>query len=69
MLYMMVGSPHFNSPLLNLPVFLFCCAFPVSSEIPDLYDISDLLEFLSCFTSQNKEIKGGNYFFDVCCVN
>jgi len=38
-------------------------AGPVSSEI------SDLLFFLSCFASQNKAIKPGNYFFDVCCVN
>jgi len=22
-----------------------------------------------CFSSQNKEIRCGNYFFDVCCVN
>ena len=36
---------------------------PVSSEI------SDLLLFLSYFASQNKEIKSGNYFLDVCCVN
>jgi len=37
--------------------------FPVSSEISDLY------LFVSYFASQNKEIKFGNYFFDVCCVN
>jgi len=36
---------------------------PVSSKI------SDLLLFLSYFTSQNKGIKFCNYFFDVCCVN
>jgi len=36
---------------------------PVSSEI------SDLLLFFSYFSSQNKELKSGNYFFDVCCVN
>jgi len=41
---------------------------PVSSEISDLCEISDLL-FLSYFASQNKEIKSGNYFFDLCCVN
>ena len=41
---------------------------PVSSEISDLCEIPDLL-FLSYFASQNKEIKSGNYFFDVCCVN
>jgi len=32
-------------------------------------EISDLLFFLSYFASQNKEIKSGNYFFDVCCAN
>jgi len=37
--------------------------YPVSNEI------SDLLFFLSYFTSQNKKIQFGNYFFDVCCVN
>jgi len=42
---------------------------PVSSEIPDFCEISDLLLFLSCFTSKNKEIRFGNYFFDVNCVN
>ena len=31
--------------------------------------ISDLLFFVSYFTSQNKGIKFGYYFFDVCCVN
>jgi len=41
----------------------------MSSEISDLCEISDLLLFLSYFASQNKEIKPGNYFFDVCCVN
>ena len=45
------------------------CLIPVSSEISDLYEISDLLLFLSYFTSQNKEIKICNYFFGVCCVN
>jgi len=33
---------------------------PVSSEISDLCEISDLLLFLSYFASQNKEIKSGN---------
>jgi len=42
---------------------------PVSSEISDLCEISDLLLFFSYFASQNKEIKSGNYFSDVCCVN
>jgi len=42
---------------------------PVSSEFSDLCKISDLLLFLSYFSSQNKEIKSGNYIFDVCCVN
>jgi len=41
----------------------------VSSEISDLCEISDLLVFFSSFAFQNKEIKSGNYFFDVCCGN
>jgi len=32
-------------------------------------EISDLLLFLSYFTSENKEIKYGDCFFGVCCVN
>ena len=43
--------------------------YPVSSEISDLCEISDLLLFLNYFTFQNKEIKFGNHFFNVCCVN
>jgi len=35
----------------------------------DLCENSDLLMFFSCFASQNKEIKSGNYFSDVCWVN
>ena len=42
---------------------------PVSSEISDLCEISDLVLFFSYSASQNKEITFGNYFFDVCCVN
>jgi len=38
---------------------------PVSSEISDLCEISDLLLFFSYFASQKKEIKSGNDFFDV----
>jgi len=40
-----------------------------ASEISDLCEISDLLLFFSYFVSQNKEIKSGNYFSEVCCVN
>ena len=58
-------SRHF---LINKPCVIPYRA-PVSSEISDLCEISDLLLFLSYFASQNKEIKPGNYFFDVCCVN
>jgi len=43
--------------------------YPVSNEISDLCEISDLLLFFSYFASQNKEIKSGNYFCDVCCAN
>jgi len=42
-------------------------ADPVSSEISDLCEISDLLLFFSYFASQNEEIKSGNYFF-MCVV-
>jgi len=38
----------------------------VSSEVPDLFEISDLLLFVSYFASQSKGIKFGDYFFDVC---
>jgi len=41
--------------------------FPVSSEISDLCEISDLLLFLSYFASHDKEIKFGNYFL-ICVV-
>jgi len=41
----------------------------VSSEISDLCEISDLLLVVNYFTSQNKKIKSGNDFFDVCCIN
>jgi len=39
---------------------------PVSTEISDLCEISDLLLFLSYFASQHKKITSGNYLFDVC---
>jgi len=42
---------------------------PVSSEISDLCEISDLLLFVSYSASLSKGIKFGDYFFDVCCVN
>jgi len=32
-------------------------------------EISDLLLFVSYFSSLSKGIKFGDYFFDVCCVN
>jgi len=41
----------------------------MSSEISDLCEISDQLLFVSCFASQSKGIKFGDYFFDVHCVN
>ena len=52
-----------------------CCRYwkvspgPVSSEILDLCKIPDLLLFVSYFALHNNEIKFGNYFFDVNCVN
>jgi len=42
---------------------------PVSSQISDLCEISDLLSFFSYLPSAIKEIKSGNFFFDVCCIN
>jgi len=38
---------------------------PVSSEISDLCEISELLLFVSYFASQNKSLKFRNYFFNV----
>ena len=40
---------------------------PVSSDFPDLCEISDLLLFVSHFASQSKGIKFGDNFH-VCCV-
>jgi len=59
------GVTFSGSDSVSVPKFLN----PVSSEISDLCKISNLLLFLSYFASQNEEIKPGNYFFDVCCVN
>ena len=42
---------------------------PVSNEIYDLCEISNLLLFVSYFASLRKGIKFGDYFFDVRCVN
>jgi len=41
---------------------------PVSSEISDLYEISDLLLFASYFSSQSKGIKFSGYAIHVCTV-
>jgi len=49
------------------PYFLVRMIKPVSSEIFDICEIFDLLLFFSYSASQNKEIKSGNYFFDVLC--
>ena len=57
---------------LNISVFghrLITSQSPVSSEISDLCEISDLLLFVSYFSSESKGIKFGDYFFDVCYVN
>jgi len=40
---------------------------PVSSEISDICDISDLLLFVSYFASQSEGIKFGDYFM-ICVV-
>ena len=61
-----------NRKLTPAPVFhnfLTPVPDPVSSEISDLCEISDLLLFFSYFASKNKEIRSGNYFFHACCVN
>jgi len=41
----------------------------VASEMSDHCEISDLFLFVNYCASQNKVIKFGNCFFDVCCVN
>jgi len=43
--------------------------YPVSSEISDLCEISDLLLFFGYFASQNKGLMSGISFFEVCCAN
>jgi len=45
------------------------CLTLVSSKISDICEISGLVLFFSYFASQMKELKSGNYFFHVCCVN
>jgi len=42
---------------------------PVSSEISDLCEVSDLLLLIKYFAAQSKGIKVGVYFFGVRCVN
>jgi len=42
---------------------------PVSTEISDLCEISDLSLFVSYFASQSKGMKFGNNFVDLCCIN
>jgi len=39
------------------------------SGVLESSEICDLLLFVNYFVSQRKEIKFGNYFFDVCCGN
>jgi len=46
---------------------IFHVQVPVSSEISDLCEISDLLFFVSYFASQSKRIKFGDYFL-MCVV-
>ena len=46
----------------------FYICLPVSSEISDLCEISELLLFVRYFASQSEGIKFGIYLFDVCCV-
>jgi len=41
----------------------------VSSEISDFCEVSDLLLFVTYFTSQSKRIKFGVHFFYLRCVN
>jgi len=42
---------------------------PVSSEISDLCEISNLLLFVNYFASLSNGMKFGDYFFDVCYAN
>ena len=58
-----------QGPLVNTQKKTEMMVNPVSSEISDVCEISDLLLFFSYYASQNKEITSGNSFFDVCCVN
>jgi len=44
-------------------------SYPVSSEISNPCEISDLLFLVSYFDSQSKGIRFGDCFYDVCCVN
>jgi len=48
--------------------YLRSCAL-LNGMLPVSSEISDLILFFSYFACQNKEIKSGNYFFDVYCVN
>jgi len=61
-----VGYPYPVENFLSCPI-RYPTGKPVSSEISDLFETSDLLLCVSCFFSQNKEIKFGNYFF-MCVV-
>jgi len=63
------GSQLFKRRQTDSLCSLYILNLPVSNEISDLCEISDWLLLVSYFTSQNKEIMFGNFFFDVCCVN
>jgi len=54
-----------SDPALNCRIRLDCD--PMSNEISDLCEISDLLLFLSYFACQSMRIKFGNYFL-MCVV-
>jgi len=64
-----IHTSGFDCNWLKVVIVEKVIVFPVSSELSDLCEISDLLLFFSYFASQNKDIMSGNSFFDVCCVN
>jgi len=59
---------QFGYPYQILFSFFEIQSHPLSSEISDLCEISDLLLFVSYFASQSRGKKFGDYFFDACCV-
>ena len=57
-----IHTSGFDCNWLKVVIVEKVIVFPVSSEICDLCEISDLLLCFSYFASQNKEITSGNSF-------